>query len=327
MKLSCITFNVGIVLFLACGASAHASNVYVSDFGNGTIVQFDSAGNETVFASGLNNPAGLAFDGSGNLYVADSGEGTILRFNASGTASIFASGLNDPTGLAFDNSGNLYVANVGSQTIEKFDPTGSGSVFASGLNYWGGPAYLAFDDSGNLYASTVRTIERFGTGGNESTIFSTFNYVYGLAFDSSGNLFASLQNAGSIVGLNGGGVTFENPFAASPAGLAFDSSGNLYVTLGGTIEEFDALGGTTQKESEASGTVFVSGLDDANYLVVQNVQCLQPIQFVPEPSTWTLLLAGLGLLLAALRVRPTSVSPCRSEQPEQGYRSCRERQQ
>lgn len=326
MKLYCEPFNLGIVLFLVCKFCAQASNVYVSDSGNGTIVKFDSSQNQSIFASGLNNPTGLAIDGDGNLYVADSGDGTILRFNSSGTASVFASGLNDPTGLAFDNSGSLYVANVGSRTIEKFNPNGSGTVFASGLNFWG-PAYLAFDAAGNLYTSTTRTIERFDAAGNGSTVFSTFNYVYGLAFDESGNLFASLQNAGSIIGLNGGGVTFGNPFTASPAGLAFDSSNNLYVTLGGTIEKFDALGGTTQKVSEASGIIFASGLDEANYIAVQNVQGLQPVLFVPEPSTWAMMLAGSGLLLAAWRVRSSCASPCRLEQPRQDYRSHRERQQ
>ncbi|MGO9466580.1 MAG: hypothetical protein ACLQVF_20760, partial [Isosphaeraceae bacterium] len=64
------------------GALAHASNLYVSDSGSGTILQFDSSGNESVFTSGLNNPAGIAFDSGGNLYVADSGNGPILRYNS-----------------------------------------------------------------------------------------------------------------------------------------------------------------------------------------------------------------------------------------------------
>jgi NHL repeat len=46
----------------------------------------------------------------------------------------FASGLNDPYGIAFDRQGNLYVADYGSGTIRKFSPSGSDlGVFASGL--------------------------------------------------------------------------------------------------------------------------------------------------------------------------------------------------
>ena len=57
-----------------------------------------------MFAStGLNNPIGLAFDGSGNLYAANANSGTIERFTPGGAASVFANtGLNHPIGLAFE---------------------------------------------------------------------------------------------------------------------------------------------------------------------------------------------------------------------------------
>ena len=67
-----------------------------------------------------------------NLYVSDTGSNTILEFDASGHESVFATwGLNQPEGLAFDSSGNLYVASYGNDTIVKFDPSGNGSVFAN----------------------------------------------------------------------------------------------------------------------------------------------------------------------------------------------------
>jgi len=279
-------FSLGVVLSMACGFDTRADNIYVSDYGAGTIEDFDSSGNGSTFASGLDDPAGLAFDGSGNLYVANSGNGTIEKFNSGGGESIIASGLNDPTGLAFDGSGNLYVANSGDGTIGKIDPDGNQSLFASvsGLN---GFTYLAFD-GGNLYVSTTMAIEKFDPSANESSILTCPNFIYGIAFDSTGNLFTSLQNAGSVVGLNGGRITFENPFTAAPAGLAFDSSNNLYVALGGTIEEYNSFGGTTQIISEASSSVFASGLDDAEYIAIQSV---------PEPSGWGIIIAGLGVLV------------------------------
>jgi sugar lactone lactonase YvrE len=290
MKQLCKTFRFGIVLFLACVFEARADNVYVSDSGGGTIMVFNSTGNGFVFASGLDAPAGLAFDSTGDLYVANTGSGTIEKYDSSGNNSIFASGLNNPAGLAFDNGGSLYVANLGngamgSGTIKKFDLSGNGSVFASGLSF-SGSAYLVLNSSGSLYASTLRAIEKFTPDGNESVISSTLNYVYGLAVDRTGNLFASYQNAGSIRGINGGGIAFQNPFAASPSGLEFDSNNNLFVALGGTVEEFDSFGGTTQTVQEASGFIFASGLSGAHYIAIQPV---------PEVSTWALMMVGAGV--------------------------------
>src|SRR4051812_48780763 len=102
---------VGALLFgstLTCLAEPflYASNIV------DTVWQFDESGQASVFASGLNQPRGLAFDANGRLYVAISGDNSILRFDLDGTRSIFAtSQLNGPRGLAFDVADNLYVSN------------------------------------------------------------------------------------------------------------------------------------------------------------------------------------------------------------------------
>lgn len=46
----------------------------------GIIYKFTPAGTKSMFASGLNNPTGLAFDASGNLFVAETNTGTIYKF-------------------------------------------------------------------------------------------------------------------------------------------------------------------------------------------------------------------------------------------------------
>jgi DNA-binding beta-propeller fold protein YncE len=108
---------IGGVLCLAAitliCARASAQNLFVSDFdfqGNyGIIDEFTPNGVRSTFASGLNDPSGLAFDKAGNLFVADAGSGAIYKFTPAGVRTTFASGLPlpDRVGLAFDSAGNL----------------------------------------------------------------------------------------------------------------------------------------------------------------------------------------------------------------------------
>ena len=74
------------------------------DPGNDAILEFTPNGVESTFATGLTNPLGLAFDGSGNLFVVEENpapDGDILEFPLGGGRSTFASGLNYPENLAF----------------------------------------------------------------------------------------------------------------------------------------------------------------------------------------------------------------------------------
>jgi DNA-binding beta-propeller fold protein YncE len=244
-------------------ARSHAQDddIYVTDTASGTVLKFDLNGNQSVVASGLNSPAGLAFDKSGQLYVANAGSGTVVKFDSSAHQSVFASGLNNPAGLAFAGIGELYVANTGAGTIEKIASTGARSVFASGLST---VRYLAVHDCGHLYASTLRTIEKFDSTGSKSTIFNTLNDVYGIAFAGGSDLYAGLQNSGSIVKVSAGGgtqiITFSDPVHAFPAGLAFQHEDKLYVVFGQTIRRYDLSGGDF---------LFASGLTDSRHIAVR----------------------------------------------------------
>src|SRR5204862_157942 len=81
---------------------AAPGDLYEADNSSNTIFKFAPDGTKSTFASGLNRPFGLAFDGSGNLFEADQGSGTIFVFTPFGTKSTFVSGLSGPSGLAFE---------------------------------------------------------------------------------------------------------------------------------------------------------------------------------------------------------------------------------
>lgn len=89
----------------------NAGNLFVSvapgigSSASGEILEFTPAGIESVFATGLVAPRGLAFDQLGNLFATDLGTGEILEFTPTGAESVFASGLPGPEFLTFGPAG------------------------------------------------------------------------------------------------------------------------------------------------------------------------------------------------------------------------------
>ena len=227
------------------------------------------AGTVTTFASGLDSPAGLAFDHAGNLFVVESASGSVVKFTPDGTKSIFASGLAEPLALAFDGAGNLYVTESIGDTgsISKFTSAGVKSAFAPGSNLRG----LVFDLSGNLFASSLGptdlggTITKYnldGTGG-------VFAVAAGpaMAISSSGNLFAGDRpnmSAGIAVFSSDGGRASFTTLVSVPTALAFDSASHLFVSNANTGRIFEF---TTAGEK----STFVSGLDQPAFLAFEPV--------------------------------------------------------
>ena len=90
---------VGAVLLIA--SSAQAQNLFETDLHSGNIYEYTPGGARSTFASGLDEPYGLAFNSAGDLFAAAWGSGNITEITPGGVQSTFASGLDYPTGLAF----------------------------------------------------------------------------------------------------------------------------------------------------------------------------------------------------------------------------------
>ncbi|MBM3350494.1 MAG: gluconolaconase [Betaproteobacteria bacterium] len=130
--------------------------------GDGQVSVIDQQGKVAVFASGLDDPKGLAMIGS-NLFVADKTK--IIRITADGKQSVFVAPeafayppqfLND---LEADLQGNLYVSDsgdiLGSGTggkIYKIDATGKVTLLIDGQqdSRVKAPNGLLADDTGNM---------------------------------------------------------------------------------------------------------------------------------------------------------------------------------
>ena len=290
----------GVVLLFA--SSAQAQNLFVANSsgdldisgkGDGYIYEFTSEGARSTFASGLDDPSGLAFNSAGNLYVANAsfasgGGGYITEITPSGTQNTFASGLNHPGALAFDSAGNLFAVDSGN--IYEFTLDGSESIFVSGLS----ANALAFDRAGNLFATDNLggNIYKFTPEGTESTFASGLNNLNGLAFNNLGNLF--VPNAFLSFGVatiteitpSGTQSVFASGFNNFGA-LAFDNADNLFAVdfFRRNIYEFTPDG---------TESTFASGL-----LYPPFALAFQP---TPEPSVLVLLAVGAFAFFAARRL-------------------------
>jgi sugar lactone lactonase YvrE len=127
-----------------------SGNLLIADYGNNRIRKVDSNGVITTTVGGgtqglgdggpatnasLNNPSGVALDGSGNLFIADTDNNRIREVQANGLITTVAgtggagysgdggaatdASLLGPCGVAADNSGNLFVADTVNNRMRK----------------------------------------------------------------------------------------------------------------------------------------------------------------------------------------------------------------
>ena len=251
----------GAVLLMA--ASAPAQNLFATDFEGGHVYEVTPDGVQTTFASGLVNPAGLAFNSAGDLFVADNGSGKIYEFAPDGTRTTFATGLDHPFGLAFDSAGNLFVGNqgtgIGTGSIYEFTPGGAQSTF---VNLVYDSFGLAFDSAGDLFEANAygNDIHEYPPGEVGGPPFAEgLNHPDGLAFNGAGNLFESDHGSGNIYEFTPTGTksTFASGFNYCGA-MAFNSAGDLFVdsTLGTTEITPDGTKSTFDAEVFSSGLAF-----------------------------------------------------------------------
>lgn len=253
--------TAGVALLLTMGLlPLQAEILYESDWATGNIYKFTSDGVRSTFASGLNAPEGLAFDGAGNLYVGNAGASQIVKITPDGTKSVFAGGFLNPFGLAFNSTGDLFVS-TDNGNIYQVAPDGSVSTFASGFNQ---PHGIAFDSTGNLFvadAGHYQIVKVAPNGQKGAFASSLFNDPKGLVFNRLDELFMS--NYGGITKYEPNGTSSPvSSAAALGLGMTFDHSGNLFVAdfSSNKIFEISSDGSATTFSSDVSqpfGLAFV----------------------------------------------------------------------
>ena len=206
-----------------------ADNLYVADFGNNRVLEFDApittetyranrvfgqlgnfttttANNGGISKDSLNEPASIALDKNGNLYIADFGNSRILEYNTPlSVTKITGSG---------DTSADQVWGQGGGFTT---GTTNKGGISANSLDFAKG---VAVDASGDVYITDYlnhRALE-YDQSANPPTN-TTANRVFGQA-----NFTSDASNRGSLI-----------PAANSlnsPTAAALDGSGDFLIVDG-----------------------------------------------------------------------------------------------
>lgn len=252
--------------------------VYISSFGNRSIVRSDGSRTEVFVppgSGGMGAPNDVAFGPDRNLYVSDGFFGTysILRFNGvtGQFMNVFANGggIRQPGPIAFGPSGDLYVANATSTDVMRFHggtglpfpgPGQSGAIFVSGIP-GGFNTTLAISANGELIVSSGASSDatRYDAATGRLLGTAASNIVSGdMEFGPDGNLYIANYLDGSVARYR-------------------DTSGGL---LGTFVPS--ASGGLDRPTSLTFGTVASE---------------------VPEPATYALTVITLAALAVTRRSR------------------------
>jgi len=312
MKKLTLSLCAGLLVHLGTN-SVHAQ-IFVSNLNYSTIGEYDATTGTTINASlvssGLYNPQGIAISGN-DLFVCTGNSNNINEYNATTGAQIGTGPLvshTDAVGLAI--SGNdLFTANRNNNTIGEYNattgaPIGTGTLISGISSGLYEPTYLAISGNdlfvanagnANINEYNATTGAPIGTGtlvyGNNTnpTDPTALHGVGGIAI-SGNDLFVSdginiIHEYNATTGAPVGTDVLVSGLAGCSA-LAI-SGNDLFVAYNGgsTIGEYDATTGAPI----GTGTLISSGLHGADAIAVET-------QAAPEPSTWAMLLGGLGVL-------------------------------
>ena len=193
-----------------------SGNIYVADFGNQRIDEFDGSGT-FIQAWGLNVVASGP-DDTGPTAV-DFCKASNNDVCQAGTASGQNGALQGPTGIAIDQStGDVYVSEESGSRVDEFSSSGAF------IRSWGWDVVSSGPDRPS--AQQAVTI-----GGTSGAFTLTFNgdSTADIAFNASAGQIQAALNGLSTIGGVGGSVVVTTPPAVPGGGTAY------LVTFGGTL--------------------------------------------------------------------------------------------
>ncbi len=223
-------------------------------------------------------------NGSG-LYTTDSTNGATSFVGSFGYGATYA--------LAFDPSNTLYAITNGfaNGQLATVNPLTGAATLVGASTGVAVLMALVFASDGTGYAASAATNDLYKintTTGALTTIGSLgFGGIMDLAFDSAGNLYGLSNALYEINTTTGAGSLVTNLANTGLMGLTIDPSGNFlatdYSTSNTPLYEINTSDGSLTSLGN-------TGVANAMALTYEGVAA------VPEPETYAMMLAGLGLL-------------------------------
>jgi hypothetical protein len=310
------TFNINLAAYgYSAGLAVSGNSLYVSDGQNATITQYDATTGAqlSTFATDVNGgtvyqPEGIAIVGT-DLFVAGASGGNIAEFTTSGgiVSSSLISNLSFPTAIAVvSQAGTLPAPTVNPISITSNPGTGGsyGNVtpvtatgglgtkvsLIGGTDTNGAPVTLATTNLGSSFKNLASDV--VNVTGSDNTLFA-LQFTFDL---NAANLNGGASKM-SILWLNPANNTWE---LANAGDHGTNDATSSELDLQGSFSAFEELYGTNL--SLYLGAYGVDTSNDTTWAVIDhnsnfgaaNANFLP--QDVPEPSTWAMLLCGLGLL-------------------------------
>lgn len=215
--------------------------------GDGSIRKYAADGTYTVFATGLNNPRGIATDRFRNVYVVEQGANRLLKYKQDGSSTVFKDGLSTPFIVALDSFDEPYVTQDATKDIVR---ARDGRVLKA---YSNPPTALAFGVNDiPLVGIQAENIMYWGATANAPSL--VVNQPANIVVDSTGRVYVtdvpnSGPNSDQIIRLGQQGPT--NPTLvggglAGPQGIAIDAEENVFMALSADSVIVVAFQGSTE---------------------------------------------------------------------------------
>jgi hypothetical protein len=242
-----IATNLSGPLGVAAGSDG---DLYVSEAGMDRILRVTTAGNVSVFASGVTLPLSLAFDASGDLLVV-SDYAVVYKVTPQGQVSTFLTDADTPFWVIVGPDGDIWLSDLGPGTIRHYDQHGA-FIESIDVSSVGGAGPIAFAPTGELYFSTGAEMYRL-VGGQPQSVFTSAPTMWGFSFDVNGNIYLPNPDLAKLILFDINGTVLEDPFVigvVTPIATAFGrnpdgtTNARLFVTdiEGGRLVEVNPAG-------------------------------------------------------------------------------------